>query len=102
MATTVEEAISRSVQTLQERRVGLAEAVIEGDKKIDEQENRIEEECLKLLALHQPVAIDLRRIAAILKINNDLERMADLAVNIGESGLRLAELSPLEARRIAN
>jgi phosphate transport system protein len=91
----VEEAIGRSVQTLHERQVGLAGQVIEGDDKIDQQENRIEEECLKLLALHQPVAIDLRRIAAILKINNDLERMADLAVNIAERGLRLAELPPL-------
>lgn len=95
MAAAVEEAISGSVQTLQERQVGIAEAVIEGDNKIDQQENRIEEECLKLLALHQPVAIDLRRIAAILKINSDLERMADLAVNIAERGLRLAELPPL-------
>jgi phosphate transport system protein len=95
MATAVEEAISRSVQALQERQVGLARQIIEGDNQIDQQENRIEQECLKLLALHQPVAIDLRRIAAILKINTDLERMADLAVNIAERGLRLADLPPI-------
>src|SRR5262249_16201638 len=62
------------------------------DSAIDQEENYIEEECLKMLALHQPVAIDLRRIIAALKINTDLERMADLAVNIAECALSLAEL----------
>ena len=51
---------------------------------------RIEEECLKILALHQPVAVDLRFIVAILKINNDLERIADLAVNIAQRGMFVA------------
>ena len=60
----------------------LAREVIEADKQVDQREVAIEEECLKMLALHQPVAIDLRRIAAVLKINHDLERIGDLAVNI--------------------
>jgi len=60
----------------------LAREVIEADKQVDQREVAIEEECLKMLALHQPVAIDLRRIAAVLKINHDLERIGDLAVSI--------------------
>jgi phosphate transport system protein len=59
------------------------------------QENRVEEDCLKILALHQPVAIDLRRVAAILKINTDLERMGDLAVNIAERANALAQGRPV-------
>jgi phosphate transport system protein len=95
LATTVEEAICKAIQALQERDADLARQVIAGDDAIDQQDNRIEEECLKMLALHQPVAGDLRRIAAVLKINSDLERMADLAVDIGKRALRLAELSPI-------
>ncbi|MBM4060909.1 MAG: hypothetical protein FJ265_07410 [Planctomycetes bacterium] len=61
---------------------GLAEEVLHGDGTVDEREVRIEEECLKMLALHQPVAIDLRYLVAILKVDKELERMGDLAVNI--------------------
>jgi phosphate transport system protein len=56
----------------------------EMDHQVDQREVAIEEECLKMLALHQPVALDLRRIAAVLKINNDLERIGDLACSIAE------------------
>jgi phosphate transport system protein len=90
LAAAVEEAIYKALRALQERDVALARVVIEGDGAIDVQENRVEEECLKLLALHQPVAVDLRRVAAILKINTDLERMGDLAVDIAERALALA------------
>ncbi len=58
---------------------------------MNNREVRIEEECLKILALHQPVATDLRRVATVLKINTDLERIADLAVNIGERVYSLAD-----------
>ena len=92
----VEEAIFKAIRALQERDIELARQVIAGDDPIDWQENRIEEECLKMLALHQPVAVDLRRITAVLKINTDLERMADLAVDIAERALRLAELPPIK------
>lgn len=91
-ASEVEEAIVKAIRALQTRDASLAQEVVEGDKRIDLQENLIEDECLKMLALHQPVAVDLRRIAAILKINNDLERMADLAADIAKRALRLAEL----------
>ena len=59
------------------------------DEEIDEREVLIEEECLKILALHQPVAKDLRFVVAMLKINNDLERIGDIVVNIAERGVRL-------------
>ena len=82
LAASVEEAIHKAVRALQGRDVSPAEQVIAGDSQIDQEENHIEEECLKILALHQPVAVDLRRIASVLKINTDLERMADLAEDI--------------------
>ena len=78
----VEEALQRAVKAVIDRDAGLALAVIEHDQDIDRMEVELEEECLKVLALHQPVAVDLRFIVAILKINNDLERIGDLAVNI--------------------
>jgi phosphate transport system protein len=92
LAASVEEAIHRSVRALQERDAALAQQVVDGDAQIDQEENHVEEECLKILALHQPVAVDLRRITAAMKINTDLERMADLAEDIAERALRLAQL----------
>lgn len=92
LAGSVEEAIHKSIHALQNRDAALAEQVIEGDNQIDKDENRVEEECLKILALHQPVAVDLRRIAAALKINAELERMADLAEDIAERAEHLAQL----------
>jgi len=92
LAASVEEAIFKGIRALQERNAALAEEVIAGDSVIDQEENYVENECLKMLALHQPVAIDLRRIIAALKINTDLERMADLAVNIAERAVSLADL----------
>ena len=89
MSSLVEEMIEKSWRALVERSAELAAEVIEGDDVVNEREVRIEEECLKILALHQPVAIDLRRTATMIKINNDLERIADLAVNISERGQRL-------------
>jgi phosphate transport system protein len=90
MGAAVEESIAKAIRALQERDADLAREVIEGDAPIDEQENRVDEECLKILALHQPVATDLRRTAAVMMINVDLERMADLAENIAERAEALA------------
>ena len=95
MATSVEEAIFKGIRALQERNASLAEEVIAGDSLIDQEENYVENECLKMLALHQPVATDLRRIISALKINTDLERMADLAANIAERAVSLADLPPI-------
>src|SRR5260370_21510469 len=91
LAASVEEAIHKAIRSLQDRDVELAKEVIHGDDQIDEEENAIEEECLKMLALHQPVASDLRRVAACLMINTDLERMADLAEDIAERAIDLSK-----------
>ncbi len=91
LSATVEDNVYKAVRALTERNSALAEQVIvSDDRDIDQTEIVIEEECLKVLALHQPVAGDLRLIIAILKINNDLERMGDLAVNIAERAQFLA------------
>jgi phosphate transport system protein len=95
LASAVEELVEKSIRALFDSDVELARALMESDTSIDLEETVIEEECLKILALHQPVAIDLRRVAIIVKINSDLERMADLAVNIAERALSLAELQPV-------
>ncbi len=90
LSAVVEESVQRAVDSIQNRDADLARHVIQADENIDQMEVDIEEECLKILALHQPVAIDLRFIVAVLKINNDLERIGDLAVNIAERALFLA------------
>lgn len=91
LSTHVEEMIDKASLALLDRRYDLADEVINTDNLVDVREVRIEEECLKLLALHQPVAVDLRRIATVLKVNNDVERIADLAVSIAQRALAMAE-----------
>ena len=88
----VEAAIFKATRALRERNVGLAQEVVEGDSQIDSEENEITEECLKILALHQPVAGDLRRIATAMMAVVDLERMGDLAEEIAERAV--AHFSP--------
>jgi phosphate transport system protein len=95
LASAVELAVERTIRALYERDAALALSLIEGDTAIDMEETQIEEECLKILALHQPVAVDLRRVASILKINTDLERMADLASNIAERVYALTQGPPV-------
>jgi phosphate transport system protein len=84
LAAVVEDALNRSVRALCDGRADLAAEVKEERPAVDRWEVRIERECLKILALHQPVACDLRRVAAVLKINGNLERMSDLARNIAK------------------
>ena len=96
LGTLVEEAISKSITALINRDVPLAQRVMANDEEIDRMEVEVEEECLKLLALYQPVAADLRLVVAMLKINNDLERMGDLAKNIAKRVSQLAEHKPLD------
>src|SRR5271157_6653114 len=84
LSTLVEERFRLAVKSIESRDANLARKVIDGDIEIDHAEIDVEEECLKMLALHQPVADHLRYIVAILKMNNDLERIGDLAVNIAE------------------
>ncbi|TWU59811.1 hypothetical protein Poly51_00840 [Rubripirellula tenax] len=90
----VEQMIQLAVRSLVERRTDLADRVIESDSRVDEADIRIEEECLKLLALHQPVATDMRWLICVVKVNGELERMADLACNIAERAKSL-DLYPL-------
>lgn len=93
----VEQMIDKAFQALRDRRTDLALEVINSDRVVDQREVHIEEECLKLLALHQPVASDLRWLTMVIKINADLERMADLGCNIAEraQALNLHPLFPI-------
>jgi phosphate transport system protein len=84
ISSMVEEMIDKATQALASRRFDLADEVVKSDEYVDQHEVHVEEECLKMLALHQPVAVDLRRIATVLKVNGDLERIADLAVSIAQ------------------
>jgi phosphate transport system protein len=95
LAGSVEEAVSSATRALRISDVALAHRVIDGDEEIDALQNHVDEECLKVIALHQPVAVDLRRIATVFMINTDLERMADLAVDIAERAVALAKLAPV-------
>jgi phosphate transport system protein len=95
-SSRVEEMIVKACQALLERRGDLATEVADSELEIDVREVKIEEDCLKILALHQPVAVDLRRTATVLKINAELERIADLAVNIAERTISLTEYPEFE------
>jgi phosphate transport system protein len=92
----VEQAIARAVAAMLTRDRELAQAVIQADAEIDRLEVDVEEDVVKILALYQPVAADLRFVVAVLKINNDLERMGDLARNIAKRAVFLATCSGLQ------
>jgi phosphate transport system protein len=91
LAAVVEDALNRSVHALCDGRADLADEVKGGERAVDRWEVQIERECLKVLALHQPVASDLRRVAAVLKVSGDLERMGDLARHIAKRVKKLAD-----------
>src|SRR3954454_22007444 len=95
-SSRVEEMISKVCEALVDRRADLATEAAASEIGINVREVKIEEECLKILALHQPVAVDLRRTATVLKINTELERIADLAVNIAERTISLVEYPGFE------
>lgn len=97
LGALVEESVRDAMKALMTRDYELAMQVIDDDERIDELEVDVEEECLKFLALYQPVAADLRFIVATLKINNDLERVGDLSVNIAERAAFLARHRPAHA-----
>jgi phosphate transport system protein len=91
ISAVVEESFWMALNSVKERNLALARKAIDNDSQIDTMEVDLEEDCLKLLALYQPVARDLRLIIAVLKINNDLERVGDLAVNIAERAFTIVE-----------
>jgi phosphate transport system protein len=96
LCALVEEQVELAVRALLERDAEMARRVEQRDIEIDHREVEVEEECLKTLALHQPVASELRLIVAALKINNDLERIGDLAVNIARKAAAFASHLPME------
>jgi phosphate transport system protein len=96
LGAIVEERVRMAIKAMETRDRELAKKVIEADDEIDQIEVDVEEGCLKILALYQPVAIDLRFIVAVIKINNDLERIGDIAVNIAERAAFLATQSKVD------
>lgn len=96
VGSVVEESIARAITAVVKHDAALAQQVAAGDFEIDQMEVDVEEECLKILALYQPVAVDLRFVIAVMKINNDLERMADLAVNIARRAEYLADVPKVD------
>ncbi len=96
LGAMVEQSVHDSIEAVQQRDADLARGVVENDRRIDEYEIEVEEECLHTLALHQPVAFDLRFVVAVLKMNNDLERIGDHAVNVAEQAQFLASESRID------
>lgn len=94
LGAMVEDSLRKAITSVSQRNSALADEVIEGDDDIDRMEVDIEEDCLEILARYQPVASDLRFIIAVLKLNNDLERIGDLAVNIAQRANNLSPETP--------
>ena len=92
----VEDMVRAAAELLVEFDYEAAAEFADRDRAIDQAEVAIEESCLKLLALHQPVAVDLRRLTAVMKISGELERVADLSVNIAERSIGVAEATDLQ------
>ena len=95
LGAIVEENLRLAFQAIDQRDAAKARRVIETDLLIDQSEVDVEEECLKILALYQPVAGDLRFVAAVIKINSELERIGDLSSNIAERALQLVDEHPV-------
>jgi len=96
MGAMVEERVQHAVLALMERNSATAERIIAGDEEVNELQIEVDDRCLKLLALQQPMASDLRLITAAMKINADLERIGDQAVNIAENAAQLLAHPPLK------
>jgi phosphate transport system protein len=84
LSTLVEERVRTAAEVIESKDQNIIQSIIVSDYEVDEMEIEIEEDCLKILALHQPVASDLRFLIAVIKINNEMERIADIAVNIAK------------------
>lgn len=95
MGSLIEAQTQKALIALMERRGELARTVIEGDRAVNDLQIEIDDRCLKMLALQQPMATDLRLITSAMKMSADLERIGDQAVNIAETALRLLETAPL-------
>ncbi len=97
MGGLAEERVRSAVKALVDRDPGAVDAVLAGDGPINELHIEIDSRCFKLLALHQPMAVDLRAIMSAVKINTDLERVGDLAVNVAEAAIRYLQHPPVKA-----
>lgn len=106
LSAIVEESVHRAILSLERRDERSAQRVVDADDEIDLLEVDLEEDCLKILALHKPVANDLRFVVTVMKINNDLERIGDLASNVAKTALYLAYMPrqdlPREISRMAD
>ena len=96
MGALVEDRVHRAVQALMERDLSAAEVVSNGDQEVNDLQIEIDDRCVKVLALQQPMAADLRFITSAIKINADLERIGDQAVNIAENAARILSHPPLK------
>jgi phosphate transport system protein len=96
MGGLAEDRVRMAVRALVDRDLASLEAVLVGDEAINRLHIEIDDRCLKLLALHQPMAVDLRAIVSAVKINTDLERVGDLAINIAEAALRYLQHPPVK------
>ena len=96
MGALVEERVHQAIMSLMERRPEGTDRIIQGDQDVNDLQIEIDDRCLKLLALQQPMASDLRLITAAMKINSDLERIGDQAVNIAENAARVLAHPPLK------
>ncbi|HNZ28413.1 MAG: hypothetical protein BWY84_00284 [Candidatus Aerophobetes bacterium ADurb.Bin490] len=96
MASMVDDAVHKSVESLVDMDIEMAEKLIEDDQIIDLLEVQIDRQCLELLAKRQPLAVDLRFITSLQKINNDLERIGDLAINVAHASIYLSKHPPLK------
>ena len=96
MGGFAEERVREAVTGLATRDAALIESVLAGDEPINDLHIEVDDRCFKLLALHQPMAADLRAIVATVKINTDLERVGDLAVNIAEAAKRYLQHAPVK------
>lgn len=97
MGAAVEQAVHTATKSLRDRNAALADACVEADSVVDMMENAIQEQCLRVLALHQPVAGDLRHVSAMLLMATDLERMGDLAVGVARRARTLARPPHIDA-----
>jgi phosphate transport system protein len=96
MGGLAEDRVRTAVRALVERDLALVDKVLAGDGAVNQLHIEIDDRCFKLLALHQPMAVDLRSIVAAVKINTDLERVGDLAINIAEAGRRYFQHPPVQ------
>lgn len=95
MTTATETAFARALESILTRDAVLAQKIVDGDVEIDRMEVHLEEDALKILALHVPVASDLRFVVSAIKMNHDLERIADIAANIAKRTVELSSLPPV-------